>query len=303
VVLVVDDDAATRTLIVQWLERAGIPTAEAPDGETALAVVRDNPDAIDALVLDVMMPGVDGYEVLQVMQREAATAQVPVIILTAHATREVDVVRAVDGGAVDHLAKPFSGPVLVAKVRAACERGRTDRRLRSKLAFAQSRAALDPLTRLFNRRAFERALDEEASRAREHGLPLACALLDVDHFKSINDTFGHEAGDRVLVLLSEVVCGLLRKDDVACRYGGEEFVLLLPRTPVPAAVELVGRMQRELDARPMDFVGQTRRITFSCGVAALDTGDSGAGDGGLIARADAALYAAKRGGRNRIEVG
>jgi two-component system cell cycle response regulator len=299
-VLVVDDDDATRKLIMTWLQRADLPCAEAASGEQALDVVNQNPMSFDAILLDVMMPGIDGYEVVKRLKASSATAPIPVLLLTAHANSDADVIRAVEYGAVDHLSKPFSGPVLVAKLRAVCERARGDKKVRLKLAFAEQHATIDALTKLFNRRAFERRLKEECAYAKRHMSPLACAVVDLDHFKSVNDTYGHEAGDRVLEHLAETMRFILRQEDVPCRIGGEEFVVLLRETRIDDAVLVMKRLQSALKARPVELGGQEKKITFSCGVAAADHTNAFSCEG-MVQRADDALYSAKRNGRDRVE--
>jgi two-component system cell cycle response regulator len=299
-VLVVDDDDATRKLVVTWLQKADLPTSEAATGEQALELLVENPMAFDAVLLDVMMPGIDGYEVARRLKANAATAQIPILMLTAHANTDADVIRGVENGVIDHLSKPFSGPVLVAKLRAVCERTRGDKKLRAKLAFAEQHATIDPLTKLFNRRAFERRLKEEAAYAKRHACPLSCAVVDLDHFKAVNDTYGHDAGDRVLEHLADTMRAVLRQEDVACRIGGEEFVVLLRETEIGEAVTVMQRLQAFLKSRPIELGGQDRSVTFSCGVAAADASNAYSVEG-VVQRADEALYAAKRAGRDRVE--
>lgn len=300
-VLVVDDDDATRALICKWMNQADLSTLEAASGEEAIKVVRAAPEAVDAVILDVMMPGLDGYAVLERLQQEEATRTVPVVLLTAHANSDADIVRGVETGAIDHLAKPFSGPVLVAKVRALCERARAERRLRRKLAFAQANATLDALTQLHNRRAFEQRLKQEAAHAKRHRRPLSCAIFDLDHFKSVNDTYGHDAGDRVLVHVADVTRSVLRQEDSAFRFGGEEFVVLLRDTPPQKAALVMQRLQSRLKEQAIDLDGNEKRMTFSCGIAAAEEGNAfDVGD--VLQRADEALYRAKRGGRDRVEL-
>jgi diguanylate cyclase (GGDEF)-like protein len=300
-VLVVDDDDDLRTMTVQWLTRAGLACIEASDGEACIDTVKKSARAIDAIVLDVMMPGMDGFEAAARLKRDPETAAIPIVLLTAHANEEGDIVRGVETGAVDHIAKPFSGPVLVAKVRALCERTRADRELRDKLRYAEENATIDPLTRLSNRRHFEARLKEESAHARRHQQAFSLLMLDIDHFKSVNDTFGHEEGDRVIVHVADAMRSILRKEDAAFRYGGEEFVILLRATDGPHALRAAERLRESLKARPIELGEErvTRAITFSGGVASVDASNAFATDD-LVARADAALYAAKRGGRDRV---
>jgi diguanylate cyclase (GGDEF)-like protein len=302
-VLVVDDDEATRTLIVRWLTGAKLMCMEAPNGEVAIDLVRANAGSIDAVVLDVMMPGLDGFEVLRRLKHDPLTAHVPVVILTAHATADTDIVTGVDAGAFDHIAKPFSGPVLVAKVRAMCERARQDRELRRKLMSAEAHATIDALTNLGNRRSFEKRLKEEAAHARRHREPFALVLLDIDHFKVVNDTFGHEEGDRVLVHVADAMRAIVRVEDGAFRYGGEEFSLVFRACDLEAAVAGVARLHERLRRSPIELgdPARPRVVTFSAGVASATEKNAFHTDD-MVARADAALYRAKRAGRDRTEI-
>jgi two-component system cell cycle response regulator len=303
-VLVVDDDDALRMLVVKWLTKAGLTCIEAKSGEEALESARSLAEGLDAIVCDVMMPGLDGFAVLEQLKAEPATAAIPVMLLTAHANTEGEIVRGLEGGAVDHLAKPFSGPVLSAKVRALVERGRGERSLQKKLRFAEKRATIDGLTGLFNRRQFETRHREESAHARRHSRPLALVLFDLDHFKSINDTFGHEEGDRVLQQVGTAIPAVLRTEDSAFRYGGEEFVLLLRDCDAPSAILVGERLRASLKAKPL-LLGpaqELRVITFSGGVAAAEATNEFKADD-LVARADQALYRAKRAGRDRLELG
>jgi diguanylate cyclase (GGDEF)-like protein len=157
----------------------------------------------------------------------------------------------------------------------------------------------DGLTGVHNRRYFESRCAEEVQAARRSGLPLVCLLLDVDHFKRINDTHGHPAGDAVLRYVARLIRAQLRGSDGVARYGGEEFVLLLPGTPLPAALETAERIRRVIAAQSMPVQApEPLRITVSIGVAALVAGEEPAA---LVLRADQALYTAKQGGRNRVQ--
>jgi diguanylate cyclase (GGDEF)-like protein len=164
---------------------------------------------------------------------------------------------------------------------------------------AQQLASLDPLTQAFNRRTFVELAQKQLSRARRLDTPLSLVLVDLDHFKSVNDNHGHLAGDRVLQRLADVMRGQLRKEDVLVRYGGEEFCLLLPDVPGPGAVALAGRIRKAVERETFAAGGVEMRLTISAGVAArIDEGPEGLD--ALIARADEALYMAKHRGRNRV---
>ena len=302
-VLVVDDDEATRALTARWLKNAKLNVLEASSGEAGLELAIAGASTIDTIVLDVMMPGLDGFATLKRLKEMPATAVIPVVLLTAHANHERDVVEGVETGAVDHIAKPFSGPVLVAKVRQLCERSRGERELRAKLRQAEQTATVDALTSLGNRRHFEARLREESAHARRHQQPFALVMLDIDHFKTVNDTFGHEEGDRVLVHFADVIRSILRADDAAFRYGGEEFVLILRACDAERGVRAAERLRAALKSRPIELgeASVVRHVTFSAGVAS-PRASSGFATDDLVSRADAALYVAKRGGRDRVEV-
>jgi diguanylate cyclase (GGDEF)-like protein len=300
-VLVVDDDTAVRGLIRTWLHKSGIHCIEASSGEQALAIIASGA-VIDAIVLDVMMPGIDGISVAQRLSEEPVTAQIPILMLTAQATSDADVIASAEAGAIDHLAKPFSGPVLVAKVRSAAARGREARVVRTRLQFAEAHAAIDGLTGLYNRREFDLQVRKEAAYAIRHARPFALLLFDLDHFKAVNDTFGHEQGDRVLVHVADAIREVLRREDSAFRYGGEEFAALLRMCGVDDAQRMAERLSTWLKKHPIrlkaaDGTEEVRVITFSGGVATADaTNEFRVHD--LVTRADAALYQAKREGRD-----
>ncbi len=301
-VLVVDDDEAARLLMCRALRRNRIRCVEAANGEQALEIVKADPSAFDAVVLDVMMPGIDGFEVVRRLKDSRSTSHIRIIMVTASATTDEEIVRGVEFGAVDYITKPYSPAVLVAKVRAACERSRAESRLRGELLFAEHHAMVDPLTGLFNRRHFETRMQEASAFAKRHDDPFAVIMLDLDHFKAVNDTYGHQVGDTALIHFATAVREVLRGgEDVAFRYGGEELVLLLRSCDAALAVEVGERLRSHLRANPLVFPdGIARPIAFSAGVAAALASENFASEE-LVSRADAALYRAKKAGRDRIE--
>jgi diguanylate cyclase (GGDEF)-like protein len=213
------------------------------------------------------------------------------------------VARGIDAGASFYLTKPFTGSVLVATVRAACERSDIERELRIRLQFAEEHATTDGLTGLMNRRAFEGRLAEATANTERYREPLALVMLDLDHFKQVNDTFGHAGGDRVLLYFARALRRAVRAGDQAFRYGGEEFVLLLPKCDAQGALRVVSRIQEDLRSRPISVVeGAPTVVRFSAGIASAETAND-LSVAELVARADAALYRAKNEGRDRIELG
>lgn len=300
-VLIVDDDQDIRELVMEMLSQQEFPCVGASSGEEAIEIVTARPEAIDVIVLDVNMPGMDGTEVLHFLQRSPETAHIPIIMVTAGATRDQDIVRGVEGGATDYLTKPCSPDVLLAKVRATRARALAHRKLRDELACASRTAMTDPLTGLCNRRNFDARIAEASAHAKRHGESFAMVMLDLDHFKRINDTHGHEEGDRVLAQFSLDIRAVLRAEDLAFRYGGEEFALLLRVCDASRAEDVANRLRSRLRARPFRFRdGTEQTITFSAGTAAAQASEGFSGHQ-LVARADRALYSSKSHGRDRVE--
>lgn len=313
-VLVVDDDEATRRLVVKWIEQTGIKCLEAQNGMVALELVEAHFSEIDLMVLDVMMPGINGFEVLRRMHDDPVLKAMPVILLTAHAEEDSDIVQGANLGALDHLGKPFSGPVLRAKVQRAVERRRSEKQLESKLRQAEQLARIDTLTQLGNRQLFLERLREETAYAMRHRTPVCLVLMDLDHFKSVNDTYGHDAGDEVLRHFAKRLSAAVRQEDSAFRYGGEEFVLLLRNSDKSGGRVATERLRTTLRLVPARLIGTKGEgakgepaaeveyfVGFSAGIAVADEGNEFLTER-LLSRADEALYRAKEGGRNRDEI-
>ena len=288
-VLVADDDGVTRAIVSSWLKGAGYEVIAAADGEEALEVAREREP--DLLLVDVTMPGRDGYDVCRAIQAESATPP-PVIFLTAHTNTDARVAR-LDAGAVDYIVKPFANEELVARVRAALRTKATHDGL-------AERAARDGLTGLFNRRELDSRAAQAVALASRHGRPFSCLLLDIDHFKQVNDTHGHAAGDSVLREAARRIRDSLRVSDVVGRYGGEEFVVLLPETAGEAAVAAADKLRALLAETPVAAGTVSIPIRASIGVAAWSEAMRNPSD--LYATADEALYRAKDLGRDRTEL-
>jgi diguanylate cyclase (GGDEF)-like protein len=291
-ILVADDDPDILRLLGMILERDGYRVVSAADGLAALRLARE--EQPDLCVLDVSMPGADGYTVCRELQAAGANAP-PVIFLTAHAhtTARID---GLDAGAVDYVVKPFERNELKARVRAAL-------RTKSARDALAAEATTDALTGLRNRRELDELADALVCEARENGKQLACLMVDLDHFKSVNDAHGHPAGDAVLREVAARFAKRIRRSDVLARYGGEEFVVLLPDTDAAGALAMAARLRESLEAAPVLLGDGDDRVPIavraSVGVASLGDGQDAAG---LVAEADRALYRAKSLGRDRIEL-
>jgi len=300
-ILIVDDDESTRKDVMHHMMSLAMLVSQAESGSRAIEVAAEKASTLDCILLDTSIPGTDSWEVLRPLKGDPETASIPVMLLTDGAPSEADMIAMLTHGA-EHMTKPLSSSLLCAKVRLVCERSRNERELKNKLRFALDNAAHDALTGLFNRRYFERRLKEEVAHARRHKRPFSIVMLDLDHFKLVNDTYGHEDGDRVLRHVSEVIQAQLREDDVPCRYGGEEFVLLLRGTTGMAARIVANRLKANLAAKPIRLGprDELRHITFSAGVSAADDRNAYDADD-IVSRADKGLYRAKRAGRNRVD--
>ena len=288
-VLVADDDGVTRAMVSSWLTKAGFDVVATADGDEALRVARQRDP--DLLLVDVTMPGRDGYEVCREIQDESATPP-PVIFLTAHSQTNARVA-GLDAGAVDYIVKPFANEELVARVRAALR----TKAVRDGLV---DRASRDGLTGLFNRRELDARADQAVALAVRYRRPLSCLLADIDHFKSINDTHGHAGGDAVLREVAKRIRSTVRISDIVGRYGGEEFVVLLPECGSDQAVAAANNLRETLAVSPIDVGELSVGVRVSIGVAAWD--DSMHNRSDLYAAADRALYRAKERGRDRTEL-
>lgn len=294
-VLVVDDYDDARFLVMCALHRSKIKCIEASTGEEALERVMADPEAIEAIVLDVMMPGIDGFEVARRLQDVPATAGIPILMVTASATEDRDVVRGVEHGVVDYITKPCSPSVLVAKVRSACERTRETRRLKRELAFAEGHATIDALTGLFNRSHFEVRLDEAGAYAKRHREEFSLVLLSVDEAEGLRNA---EERDRASSHLAETIRATLRGEDLAFRFDVDKLALLLRKCNAERGIAIAERLRGVLP--PFELTdGRYRCLTISGGAAAVAGGeDFSRAD--LIFRAEMALAAAKAAGGDRI---
>jgi two-component system cell cycle response regulator len=227
------------------------------------------------------------------------TRHLPIIVVV-QPNEEVRLLRALDMGVNDYLMRPIDRNELLARVRTQIKRKRHSDHLRDRLEESVELALTDPLTGLHNRRYMETHLKALVEQARAAGRPLSVLLADIDSFKSINDTYGHDAGDNVLRELAARFRRNIRNIDLACRIGGEEFVVVMPDSTLDRARQVAERLRACIAGEPFQANGDTRlTVTASVGIATLD----GAHDSpqGLLKRADQALYVAKRGGRNRVD--
>ena len=290
-ILVIDDDPFSARLVDSVLRAAGFQSSFVCEAGKAFdTILRENPDLI---ILDVVMPQMDGFRLCQRVRAHPGLQLTPIIFVT----RKGDVeqrVRGLQVGGNDYVAKPFEPQELVARVRSHLHR----------LAELRELAIRDGLTRCYNNKYLKMRLEQEISRAHRYNTELTLGMLDVDHFKRINDGYGHPAGDAVLSHLASILTASVRSTDVVARYGGEEFGFLLVEAAAPEAEIITNRLrervaQHRFEVPAVEGDPLTLGITVSIGLAACKAGDNAAS---LLQRADAALYEAKNGGRNRVWV-
>jgi diguanylate cyclase (GGDEF)-like protein len=286
-VLVVDDDPDKRMLLAVALEMAGYEVRTADDGEAGLSAVESHQP--DLVITDVMMPKMDGYELARRVRANPQTRFIPIIIQTAARNDANDARRGAEVGALGYITDPTDLDLLLARARTLLD-------FKGYLDTCEEAAFTDHLTGLANRRRFERQLEREMTRTLRYGRPFCLLLLDIDHFKQVNDTYGHEAGDDAIRRLSNILQAGTRGIDTTARIGGEEFAVILTETDFEGGMEVAERLRAAISETE---IPTARRITASFGVAEFplcaQTGRE------LVSIADAALYEAKRKGRNRVE--
>ncbi|MBN1766066.1 MAG: diguanylate cyclase [Sedimentisphaerales bacterium] len=288
-ILAIDDNKTNLALLRVHLQQLGLTSIMADNARDGIELaIKEEPDVI---LLDIMMPDMDGFEACKKLKAEPRTEGIPVIFVSAKNTAE-DKIAGLEMGAIDYITKPFDPGELKARINIILQMIG----LQEKLV---AQANTDELTGLSNRRHFHEILEREVLQAKIKGSSLSVIMLDIDHFKSINDTFGHLGGDIVLKRLAKIIQSNIYPLDIAARYGGEEFVIVMPETPLERAVQAGEKLRHVIQNMDWKISTEPIMITSSLGVAStnssnpLDSFD-------LVKRADIALYTAKRRGRNRV---
>lgn len=299
-ILIVDDNAMIRQEIKAVLMKDGTfdHFLEASDGLSAFKLLMDQTP--DVVLCDLVMPAFDGLKLLAMKSARAELSQIPVIMLTAEddLDRKAEIL---ERGASDYVTKPFHEKELVARVRIHHKLKKLQDELREKNHQLELLAVTDVLTSLPNRRHLMQRLEDEVARSRRFEQPLSVLMMDVDHFKKVNDTWGHAMGDQVLKNLGAFLKASLRETDLAARYGGEEFTVLLPNTPVAGAAIAAENLRTGFAALMHELQGEKIQRTMSLGLACLEAQDPRDQEA-LLKAADEALYRAKEGGRNQVVV-
>ncbi len=308
-VLAVDDERLSLKLIRHHLEKAGHEVLVASNGDQALEIAMQEDPPI--IVTDWRMPGMDGLDLVRMLRRYERGRATYIILLTGSDDEE-QVVEAFDAGIDDYVTKPFNPRVLLARVGAGervahlqeqvAEDKRTQQRQMKELAILNRKlkkaSITDALTGLPNRRYAMERMQEAWSGRERLPKPMALVMIDIDHFKQVNDQFGHAAGDAVLQKVAEVFREQVRNDESICRIGGEEFLVILPQATLEDAAKCAERIRTAVASAKIDAEGFRGRVTVSLGVASSEQTDQGVEH--LLNLSDAAVYRAKAEGRNRV---
>ncbi len=291
-ILIIDDSPDIHQLLKVRLKNLDVSLAHALSG--AEGMVKAEEAQPDLILLDVHMPEATGFDVCRDLKANPSTQDIPVIFLTGAADVDQKVL-GFELGAVDYIQKPFDSAELNARVRAALR----TKRFQDMLA---QRAMIDGLTGLWNRTHFEMRLQDEVAATQRYDRPLSLIMLDVDHFKNLNDSHGHPFGDEVLQAVGEALAETARTSDWACRYGGEEFAVILRETNLEGALILAERLRKLIEDLTLRNKGQDVKVTASFGVSCSEQcmNPLDFSRRWLITSADGALYAAKHAGRNRV---
>lgn len=295
-VLVVEDDATTRARLAFLLKKNGFMVSLAEDGQEASELIEARHFSL--VLTDWTMPRLDGLGLVERI-RKANFPEYTYIILLTGLTNKANIAAGLEAGADDYITKPFDSGELLARLRVGMRILTMQKRMQDQQRKLEEIASRDGLTGVLNRRALEERLLEAFSYYQRRGPPLTVALLDMDHFKEVNDTYGHQAGDAVLKDTARRIQGVTRDYDSVGRYGGEEFLVVLPDTPVLSARSIAERIRLAVCERPVCFEELEIPVTVSVGVTVVHRpyiGDVAE----VISYADQCLYRAKNSGRNQV---
>jgi two-component system, cell cycle response regulator len=295
-ILIADDESVSRRMLQTFLRKWGYDVVVAEDGDAAWESLRV-PDAPRMALLDWMMPGQNGVDICRALRRLRSEPYTYILLLTAKGAKE-SVVEGLESGADDYLTKPFNPQELKARMRVGSRLlDLEDSLVRAREAM-RFKATHDTLTGVWNRGTILETLEREVWRSRREGLSLGVLIADLDHFKSVNDTYGHLAGDAVLREATKRMQASVRPYDAVGRYGGEEFLILLPGCDKSATCEKAERLREAIVQEPIETAAGILKVTISIGgVATADWPNDSADQ--ILQMADSALYRAKEDGRNR----
>jgi two-component system cell cycle response regulator len=307
--LVADDNIVARKIASLCLSREGIEVHEAEDGKQAYDIICASGDKLDIVITDLIMPNMDGMQLCRHIRQDLGKQDIPIIVLTAMSDFS-EILEVFKAGASDYLVKPFSKEELLARINVHIERSKVNRELRDTITLLkeanekiEKMSIMDALTGCFNRGYLNKQIRMEIKRSIRYGKPFSILLADIDHFKKVNDSFGHQAGDAVLIQFVKNLHNSIRNEvDWIARYGGEEFVVVLPETTVSNARIVAEKLRIAVSSRPIDCEAEQICITSSFGVTGFDPLMQTASVTleQILKTADENLYQAKNEGRNRV---
>ena len=299
-ILIAEDDAVTRMLLKKSLIKAGHEVVSVENGQKAFDLFKES--FFPIVMTDWMMPEMDGLEFCRAIRKRVNPGYVFIVLLTAKDSQD-DIITGLEAGADEYLTKPFNRAELFARLNTGRRFLEQERALRRANEEIRILSITDPLTGCSNRGCLNTRLPQEIQRAGRYNRPLSIVMCDIDHFKKVNDTYGHQAGDLVLKEFSKRLKDSIRdKVDMLARYGGEEFLVTLPETDLDGALHLSERLRRVISEKEFDIGTKKIKITASFGVAGFDSDNDGdeISFDTLINHADKYLYKAKNEGRNRV---
>jgi len=298
-ILIADDSIVSRHLLEATLRKWGYDVMVACDGAEALELLQRE-DAPSLIILDWMMPGMTGVEVCRRIRQRDSEPYTYILLLTSKSQKE-DLIEGMDAGADDYITKPFDQNELQVRLRAGTRLVDLQVQLLKAREDLRDQATRDSLTRLWNRSSILGELDRELARLEREARPLGVVIVDLDHFKQVNDTYGHLAGDAVLREAARRMQNSIRQYDSIGRYGGEEFLILFPGCGEAESFAQADRLRKQLAQSEMSVNDSSLRVTASFGVTTAIP-CQGWTQEALIRKADEALYIAKKSGRNRVEI-
>ena len=296
-ILVIDDTEENVELLLELLSNK-YDVMVALDGESGVELTKE--ELPDLILLDIMMPEISGYRVCEILKENEETDQIPIIFLTAK-DDEDSIERAYSVGGVDYVSKPFKPKELFARIAKELKVQQLIVQLKESQKNLELLSSLDTLTSLYNRRYFLQRAEENLELLHRHNTELSLMMIDIDDFKKVNDIYGHQLGDEVLVAFSILLKEISRKSDVVCRWGGEEFVVLFPHTDISNVHDIGKKLQSRLKELALDL-GNDKKLYFtvSIGLTALRFDDKNLEE--PLLRADSAMYKSKKGGKDRISI-
>jgi len=291
-VLIVDDDEAVREAMHEFITRAGFQAYSAPSAEAALEMLKNL--SVDIVITDILMPGMDGLQLTEIVKNDHDS---DVIVMTGY-SGDYSYEEAINKGASDFVFKPVRFEELLLRLKRVLKERQMARERARMLGELQNLAITDGLTKLYNSRHFYNQLDTEMGRCQRYRHPLSLMLMDIDHFKNYNDTYGHLEGDKVLVRIAKIISDGLRTIDSAYRYGGEEFTTILPETRGEEAQKVAQRLRSTVAVEIFHpEPNTTASVTISIGVTELRPREK---KSEFVQRADQAMYLSKQNGRNQV---